>query len=907
MDNQKPFYELSTSETLELLGSSMNGLSQDEAENRLIKNGKNKLAEGQKRSLFAKLLDQFKDFMVLILIGAAVLSFVLAIINQEFGDMIEGFLILAIVIINALLGVFQEAKAEKALESIKKMSQPHATVLRDGKEVVIDVEDIVVGDIVILNAGDYMPADVRILQSINLKTDESALTGEPIPVEKNTEPIHKQEVPLGDRVNLGFMSTVVTYGRGLAVVVATGMDTEIGKIATLLSETENEVTPLQKNIAQLGKLLAYIALAIVGVIFIIQVVEGLILGTLGLDSVLEAFMISVALAVAAIPEGLPAIITIVLALGMQNLVKQRAIMRTLPAVETLGSTSIICSDKTGTLTQNIMTITQTYVYSKAYDVDSLPTTGMHKEFIDFGVLCNDTKVQLKEDKSYLKIGDPTEIALTDLAIAKHINPIEILQSAPRIYELPFDSERKLMTTVHKYDGKIISITKGAPDILISRATSVNDNGTVKPINNKIVETFDKANQEFADKALRVLAVGYREWASESDVMGLTSELLENDLVLLGLYGMIDPARPEVKDAIELTKKAGITTIMITGDHKNTAVAIASELGILEKGHLAITGKELDQMTDEEFDAKLANIRVYARVSPENKVRIVTAWKKTGLIVAMTGDGVNDAPSIKRADIGISMGITGTEVAKGAADMILTDDNFATIVGAVSEGRAIFANIKKAIHFLLSCNIGEIITILLGVTVGRILFPDDTNLQILTAAQLLWVNLVTDSFMAIGLGLEPKEPDIMNYPPRDNSKSIFSGGFGMKIAWQGIMIGALTFLAFFIGHRMEDLRHAQTLTFMVLSISQLFHAFNVRSEHFSTFKLQPNRFLIIAFFGCLLLQLSTVVFPVIANNVFGIDSVLDWNLDDWLIVIGLSLTPLIVVELVKLFSNLKHKA
>ncbi|VEU82497.1 cation-translocating P-type ATPase [Acholeplasma hippikon] len=904
----KKIYQLSTDEILKELGTSNQGLSTEEASKRLSTNGKNKLDEAKKRHFILRFLDQFKDFMVIVLLVAAAISFIAAILENKMTETFEGVLILAIVVINALLGLMQEAKAEKALESIKKMSAPHATVIRDGKEVVLDVEDIVVGDIIVLQAGDYIPADVRIIQSVNLKADESALTGEPVPVEKITDAIHKDEVPLGDRVNLGFMSTVVTYGRGLAVVTSVGMQTEIGKIAEMLSNTETEETPLQKSIAQLGKTLAIIAFIIVGVIFAIQIITALVKGVS--PDWLEAFMSSVALAVAAIPEGLPAIITIVLSLGMTNLVKQRAIMRTLPAVETLGSTSIICSDKTGTLTQNVMTITDTYLYQQNDKVSDLKSVeGSLKKLVDFGVLCNDTKVRVKDDK-FLKIGDPTEIALTDLAINTGFNPLDILANFPRVHELPFDSNRKLMTTVHEIDGKFVSITKGAPDIVLSRSVSYEVNGHVETINDKVSNVYLTENNNMADRALRVLAVAYKVFDKNTDITKLLHTELENDLTMLGLVGMIDPARPEVKDAIVETKRAGITTIMITGDHKNTAVAIATELGILENGHLAITGKELDQMSDEEFDAKLSQIRVYARVSPENKVRIVTAWKKTGLIVAMTGDGVNDAPSIKKADIGIAMGITGTEVAKGAADMILTDDNFATIVGAVSEGRAIFANIKKAIHFLLSCNIGEIVTILLGVTLGLALFPNVENLVILSAVQILWVNLVTDSFMAIAIGLDPKEPDIMNYPPRDNSKSIFADGLGFRIGWQGIMIGSLTFAAFFIGYNIapadHELIHAQTLTFMVLSISQLFHSFNVRSEKYSIFQLKPNKYLIMAFFGCLALQLVTVFVPAIAENVFKVDDVHYWRFIDWMVVIGLSITPLVVVEIQKLIKRFLNK-
>ncbi|CDR30987.1 Calcium-transporting ATPase lmo0841 [Acholeplasma oculi] len=907
--NDKLVYQLSKEDVLKQFNTSEKGLSSTEAQKRLELYGPNQLLEAKKRSLFMKFLDQFKDFMVIVLIAAALIAFLAAIIEGKPEELTEGLLIIAIVVINAILGVAQEAKAEQALESIKRMSNPHTTVLRDGKEIVINVDEVIVGDIVILQAGDYIPADVRILESINLKTDESALTGEPIPVEKTTDAIQKSEVPLGDRTNLAFMGTVVTYGRGLAIVTSTGMNTEIGKIASMLSSTEAESTPLQKNIAKLGKTLALIALIVVAVIFLIQVLRGTFNG--GFENIhwVEIFMSSVALAVAAIPEGLPAIITIVLAIGMQNLVKQRAIMRTLPAVETLGSTSIICSDKTGTLTQNVMTITKTYLFESESSVASIAhPEGKLNDLITYGVLCNDTKVQLDENQKYVRIGDPTEIALTDLAIYTKLDPIDILKKYPRVHELPFDSERKLMTTVHIVGDQYVSITKGAPDILISKASHVDQSNGLIPMSDSIMKNFITKNQLFADEALRVLAISYKEYPLTTDIKKLLHDELENNLTLLGLVGMIDPARPEVKDAIVETKRAGITTIMITGDHKNTAIAIAKELGILESSHLAITGKELDAMSDEEFKSKLNQIRVYARVSPENKVRIVTAWKETGLIVAMTGDGVNDAPSIKKADIGIAMGITGTEVAKGAADMILTDDNFSTIVGAVKEGRTILSNIKKAIHFLLSCNIGEIITILLGVTIGIILFPLEPNLQILTAAQILWVNLVTDSFMAIALGLEPKEPDVMNRPPRDNSKSLFADGLGFRIGYQGIFIGFITFLAFYIGYEIsgKNVMHAQTITFMVLSLSQLFHAFNVRSEKFSTFKLQPNKYLMIAFFGSLLLQLMTVTIPFVANNIFGVDSVLNWQVMDWVVVLGLSISPLVLVEIIKFVQSLRKQ-
>ncbi|CCV64415.1 Cation transporting ATPase [Alteracholeplasma palmae J233] len=894
------------------------GLSEQEVLIRTEKYGKNKLAEAKKRSLFLRFIDQLKDFMVLILIGASLLSFLMAILEKKPEEMFEGGLIIAIVLINALLGIMQESKAEKALESIKAMSSPHAKVIRGGKDLIIDVADLVIGDIVVLEAGDYMPADVRIIQSVNLKADESALTGEAVPVEKSALPLEDLNIPLGDRVNLGFMGTVVTYGRGLAVVTSVGMDTEIGKIAAMLNETESDTTPLQKNIAQLGKFLAIIALAITAVIFAITIIEAYAFSNAPVTFEVwkDALLTSVALAVAAIPEGLPAIITIVLALGMQNLVKQRAIMRTLPAVETLGSTTIICSDKTGTLTQNVMTVQELYLNKNTQKVSNLKMTPQIERLVSYGVLCNDTKIR-EENDSFVKIGDPTEIAFVDLAITLKENPITINASYDRIHELPFDSERKLMTTVHKFKDGIYAVIKGAPDVLFKRTKFIDDNGSLIPNDAHTIKEFETANNNMADKALRVLAIAYKKVDNVKDVSKLSYADLETDVTLLGLVGMIDPARPEAKDAIVQCKKAGITTIMITGDHKNTAVAIATELGILGKDDIAITGHELDLLSDDEFAQRLAHIRVYARVSPENKVRIVKAWRATGLVVAMTGDGVNDAPSIKQADIGIAMGITGTEVAKGAADMVLTDDNFATIVNAVSEGRAIFSNIKKSIHFLLSCNIGEIVTIFLGTTLGILLFGE--TVTTLTAAQILWVNLVTDSLMAIGLGLEPKEPDIMDYAPRDSKKSIFSDGLGFKIAWQGLMIGLLTFAAYYIGYTLhfdeaiaasqghlaaseQAQTYAQTLTFMVLAISQLIHAFNARSETHSPFKLKMNKFLIMAFFISLVLQLVTVAIPF-TRNIFGIQvpTLLEWGL-----IVALSVTPLIVVEITKIFNKVSKK-
>ncbi|PKK96416.1 MAG: ATPase [Tenericutes bacterium HGW-Tenericutes-3] len=776
------------------------------------------------------------------------------------------------------------------------MSSPHAKVKRDGVDIVIDVKQLVVGDVVILDAGDYVPADVRIIESINLKIDESTLTGEAVPVDKISNPLKEAEIPLGDRINLGYMGTVVTYGRGVAIVTSIGMQTELGKIASMLNETKDEVTPLQKSMSQLGKLLAIIALGITLIIFLITIIEAYVFsGGADFEVWKEALLTSIALAVAAIPEGLPAIITIVLALGMQNLVKQNAIIRTLPAVETLGSTSIICSDKTGTLTQNLMTVKKVYIENNFIDIDSDIKKNDALELMGiYGALCNDTKLQ-KKDGQYIKIGDPTEIAFTDLSIAIKQDPIEITKTYSRIYELPFDSERKLMTTVHDFKDGRYAIIKGAPDVLFKRVIHVHNSSTDQ------VTSFEKANHEMSSQALRVLAVAYKKIDSKKDLKTLTNLDLEHDVTLLGLVGMIDPARPEVKDSIALCDIAGIKTIMITGDHINTAVAIAKDLHILKDKDLAITGHDLDQMNDEEFLEKFENIRVYARVSPENKVRIVEVWRNSGHVVAMTGDGVNDAPSIKKADIGIAMGITGTEVAKGAADMILTDDNFSTIVNAVSEGRTIFSNIKKAIHFLLSCNIGEIITIFLGTTIGILIFS--TRVTTLTAVQILWVNLVTDSLMAIALGLDPKEKDIMKDKPRNSNESIFANGLGKKIAWQGTMLGLIAFSAYIIGWFMTSdtslrMITAQTMTFIVLALSQLVHAFNVRSQKHSAFKLARNKYIIYALLVSVVLQLLVVFLPF-TRSIF---KIIMPTLTQWAIILGLIILPLVIVETTKLFKR-----
>lgn len=887
------FHQMTKEDLITTLETNLEtGLTQSEVNVRIEKYGTNELEKTQKRSLILRFFDQLKDFMIAILLLASVFSF----ITQDWA---EGILIIAIVLINAILGLVQEAKAEKALAAIQKMASPHAKVRRDGIEIVIDVADLVVGDIVLIEAGDYMPADLRIIESVNLKVDESALTGEAVPVDKKAITLDSDEVAIGDRINSGYMSTVATYGRGVGVITGTGMDTEIGKIAKMISVAKDDQTPLQKSISQLGKILAIVALIITVVIFGVNIGQHYYFEGSAVTAEVwkNSLLASVALAVAAIPEGLPAIITIVLALGMQNLARQKAIMKSLPAVETLGSTSVICSDKTGTLTQNVMTVTHIYSDGKIQDLtENKEVSSNFKQLMTFGVLCNDTKVHL-EDDVYHKIGDPTEVAFIDLAILLNENPITIFENYQRVSELPFDSERKLMTTVHDFKDGRYAVIKGAPDVMFLRSSN----------NSQEISSYVQANLEMTNNALRVLAVGFKKIDSNLELDKLTHDYLENDIELVGLVGMIDPPRPEVKDAIEVAYGAGIDVIMITGDHKNTAMAIAKELNIVDDvNDFALSGIELDKMSDEEFLEKLPNIKVYARVSPENKVRIVEAWKTHGNIVAMTGDGVNDAPALKTASIGIAMGITGTEVSKGAADMVLADDNFTTIVSAVGEGRGIYANIKKAIHFLLSCNVGEIITIFLGTIFGALIFS--TAVTTLTAVQILWVNLVTDSLMAIAIGLEPREKDIMNEKPRDSRKSFFSDGLGIKIAWQGAMLGLLSFSAFIIGFfihegsQADKLLNASTMTFMVLAISQLFHALNVKSETKSIFKTKFNKYLLLAFIASLSLQLLTIAFGF-TRNLFDLSSL---NLIEWLIVVALSITPVIVVETQKLISNLINK-
>jgi len=793
---------------VQLTTSMEEGLSSAQVQAKQQQFGENKLREKKKKTNFQRFLDQFKDVMIIILLVAAAISFGVAVVEGNPKEFFEPVLILLIVLLNAVMGVLQESKAEKALDALKSMSAPHARVIRDGKEAVIDASQLVPGDIIHLEAGDFIPADARLLRSVSLKSEESALTGESVPSEKDAEAVIKEDAPLGDRSNMVFSGCSITYGTATAVVTAIGMDTQMGKIANLLDSEEEGQTPLQEKLAQLGKYLGILAIGACTVVFVVGLMNGI--------PALEIFMTAVSLAVSAIPEGLPAIVTIVLSIGVQRMVKKNAIIRRLPAVETLGSASVICSDKTGTLTQNRMTLVKAYAdgEAKAEDITAANSESIRR-LLSYGSLCCDGSVVFDGGQEH-HIGDPTETAIV-LAAHKHGMPKEALsRKYPRLAEIPFDSDRKMMTTVHRMDGKIISITKGAFDLMAGRCVAGD------------LQTAKKICEQMSGSALRVIAIGYRELDAVPE--NPKPEELECGLTFMGLVGMIDPPRPEAKDAVAICRKAGIKPVMITGDHVVTASAIAKELGILEKGDHAITGAQLDAMTDSELDAQVENISVYARVSPENKIRIVKAWQRKGQVVSMTGDGVNDAPALKAADIGCAMGITGTDVAKGAADMTLTDDNFATIVDAVREGRGIYANIKKVVGFLLGTNIGEVITVFMAMILW--------HKTPLLSMQLLWINLVTDSLPAIALGMEAVEDDVMERHPKPKDEGIFAKGYGIQTVLQGAMFGILSLIAFYAGEKMTGLLEGgQTLAFMVLALSQIVQAFNMRSEH-SLFRIGP---------------------------------------------------------------------
>lgn len=860
MDN---FYSLTKQEVLDKLKTTENGLTSEEVEKRIQEYGFNEFKEKKTKSTFQKFIEQFKDFLVIILIIAAIISGFL-------GEVADATIILVVVILNAFLGVVQENKAEESLKALKRMAAPLAHVLRSGVSVEIPARELVPGDIVLLEAGKYVPADLRLIEAVNLKIEESSLTGESVPVEKNDELLEGENIPIGDRKNLAFMSSMVTYGRGKGIVVATGMNTEIGKIADMISKVEDENTPLQEKLAEAGKWMGIAALAICAVMFIAGVFEG--------RPIFEMFMTAVSLAVAAIPEGLPAVVTIVLAVGVQKMIKRNAIIRKLPAVETLGCATVICSDKTGTLTQNKMTVKKIYTINGFADdiVDA-------KKVLQIATLCNDTKI-VEENGKYRTIGDPTETALVDIALQSDIDKRVLEELYKRIDEIPFDSDRKLMTTFNKLEQGIEVNTKGAPDIMLSRCKYVYD-GNIREITDKDRENIRLANEEMAADALRVLAVGFKV------VDRIDRETAEQELVFAGLIGMIDPPREEAKEAVHLCKTAGIKPVMITGDHKATAVAIAKELGILKNNSEAISGAELEAMSQEELEKRVDTYSVYARVSPEHKVRIVEAWKSRGQIVAMTGDGVNDAPALKIANIGAAMGITGTDVAKEAADMVLTDDNFATIVAAVEEGRTIFSNIKKSINYLLSCNIGEILTLFVATILG---WPEP-----LLPIHILWVNLVTDSLPALALGMEPPEKGIMNQPPRDPDEGIFSKGFGTKLILQGILIGVITLSAYLYGIKFSE-ETGRSMAFFTLSLSQLVHAYNMRYEKKSVVfnNMFQNRYLNWATLCSILIQF-VVLFTPFTRSIFKV-VLLDGS--QIAVVAVCSITPLIIMEIAKFIKK-----
>lgn len=864
-----------TKETVlkELSSNGESGLTTGQVSERFSQYGPNRLKEKKKKTNLQRFFDQFKDVMILILIVAAVISFVIACMGNDPMEFFEPVLILLIVVLNAVMGMLQESKAEKALDALKNMSAPHARVLRDGEEKIIDASELVPGDIIHLEAGDFIPADARLLHSVSLKSEESALTGESVPSEKEADDLIEQKASLGDRSNMVFSGCSITYGTATAVVTATGMDTEMGKIANLLDGESETQTPLQKKLAQLGKYLGIVALAACGIIFVVGLASGI--------PVLEIFMTAVSLAVSAIPEGLPAIVTIVLSIGVQRMVKKNALIRRLPAVETLGGASVICSDKTGTLTQNRMTLVKACLDGYAdFETISTHNSDEVKQLLLYGTLCCDGSVVFHGNEEQ-HIGDPTETAIV-LAAHKNGMPKDDLEKKyPRLAELPFDSDRKLMSTVNQINGKKIVIVKGAFDMMAARCIAGD------------LEMARKVTEEMSADALRVLAVAYKEIDSIPET--LTSEDVENGLTFMGLVGMIDPPRPEAKAAVATCRRAGIKPIMITGDHVVTASAIAKELGILETGDRAITGAELDAMTDSQLDDQVEHISVYARVSPENKIRIVKAWQRKDQVVSMTGDGVNDAPALKAADIGCAMGITGTDVAKGAADMTLTDDNFATIVDAVREGRGIYANIKKVVGFLLGTNIGEVI----AVFVAMLLWHKSPLLSM----QLLWINLVTDSLPAVALGMEAVEPDIMDRNPKPKNEGIFAHGLGLRVVLQGLMFAILTLIGFKAGESFTGtLAGGQTMAFMTLSLSQVIQAYNMRSEH-SLFKIGvfTNHKLNWACLASILLVALVLFTPV--RIAFGL-VVLPGQM--YALSFGLILIPVLVMELSKAFGLIKHQ-
>ena len=836
------------------------GLTKEEVLLRKQKYGENKLKDKPKETLFIKFIKQFNDFMIIILILASIVSAIVSYLQGE-NDYIDSIIIIAIVILNALMGVIQEAKAEKSIESLKEMTPQKAKVIRENIEQDINVEQLVPGDIIILEAGNYVPADCRLIESYNLKIEESSLTGETEPVLKDAEMICKKDIPLGDRLNMAYMASIVVNGHAKAVVTEIGMNTKVGKIADLIIQNEAPETPIQKKLGQVGKILGIVCLVICLVIFLIGLIKNI--------DPIEMFMTSVGLAVAAIPEGLPAIVTIMLSIGVTKMAKNNSIIRKLPAVETLGSSSVICSDKTGTLTQNKMTVVE--IKSKEPELA-----------IELSTMCTDCNISYNQGKTEVN-GEATEIALVKNGLNNNKNKIELYRQMPRVNEIPFDSNRKMMTTIHKIGNKYRIITKGAPDVLLNRCK------------NSIAEKqkIQKENLFMAEKALRVIAVAYKD--IENLPAKIDTEHIENQLNFVGLIGMIDPPRKGVKEAVRTCRRAGIKTVMITGDHIATAKAIAKDLNILGKYDKAITGQELDKIPQKKLEKEIKDYAVFARVTPEHKVRIVKAWQSTGAVVAMTGDGVNDSPALKNADIGIAMGKNGTDVAKNAADMILTDDNFVTIVEAVKQGRNIYDNIKKAIHFLIATNIGEIVTIFMGLVLGY--------KSPLLAIQLLWVNLVTDSLPAIAIGLEPPEKNIMNRKPISRRKGIFADGLWNKIIVEGIMLGMLTLVTFSIGNKYYGIEVGRTMAFIAIGILELIHSFNIKSEQ-SIFKtgILENKFLIGSFILGIIVQTIVVIIPQLAQ----IFSLVPLNQTQWIITLAISILPIPIIEMQKKVNKLKSE-
>lgn len=841
------------------------GLKADEAKSRLETYGENKLKEKKKESLFVKFIKEFNDFMIIALIVAAIISAVVSKLNGE-ADYVDSIIIIAIVIFNAIMGLVQEEKAEKSLEALKKMSAPSAKVIRDGRVQEIDALQVVPGDIVVLEAGNYVPADCRLINSYNLKIEESALTGETIPTNKDSGRILKENTAMGDLCNMAFATTVVVNGHGEAVVVDTGMNTRVGKIAGMIIEDESPDTPIQKKLNEVGKMLAIACIVICVLIFVIGIFKKI--------PIVEMFMTSVGLAVAAIPEGLPAIVTIMLSIGVTRMAKKNSIIRKLPAVETLGSSSVICSDKTGTLTQNKMTVTE------VRNCHGIANSEDKKFILELGTMCTDTTEERMDGRLGFT-GEATEVAISNAAMQAGISKSFLYDEMRRINDIPFDSKRKMMTTIHRYGNKYRIITKGAPDVLLKRCTHYYQNGQIDSIFSKKESIYEQNNQ-MAEKALRVIAVAYKDVEKLPETQDM-----EQDLTFCGLIGMIDPPREGVKEAVRTCRRAGIKTVMITGDHLQTAKAIAKELGIFKRGDLAIEGENLERMNQHELEKNIMQYSVFARVSPEHKVRIVKAFQSTGAVVAMTGDGVNDAPALKNADIGIAMGKGGTDVAKNASDMILTDDNFVTIVEAVKQGRNIYDNIKKAIHFLISTNIGEIVTIFFGLILGM--------KSPLLAIQLLWINLVTDSLPAIALGLEKEEENIMSRLPRNPKKSLFADGLWWKIIIEGTMLGMFTLLAFSIGNRLYSVEVGRTMAFITLGMLELVHSFNIKSEE-SIFKIGifENKYLILALILGVLLQ----VIVVIINPLAEIFSLVPLTGIQWLYTILISIAPIPIVEIQK---------